>query len=312
MRRIDFVYPFLPPRFRRGVASAVELSREAPIEIRISVGGGSSVRFPSRRVHLGLSLSRSEIEKIFTSLTGGALYAHRSTVEEGYISLGGGVRVGVCGQARYEGDRLVGISDVSSLLVRIPSEECSFAEKLCSAFEETRSGMLIIAPPSGGKTTALRALIKRLATRKVGLRISVIDERGELDTEDFSSLGVDVFKGYRRGEGMRIAIRVMSPEVIAVDELGASRESEDMLESLLSGVKFIATAHGSDFEEVKNRRNLIPFFSLGVFDTLVRIFNTDTGFRCEIKREERKNEAFRHTFNYACGNDCFCRAEKKM
>lgn len=286
MKAVEFLYPFLPSRLWRAVSGAVELSRESPIEIRIARGSGSSVRFPSRRVFLGINLSRSEVDKIFSSLTGGALYAHRSTVGEGYISLGGGIRVGICGQARYEGERLVGISEISSLLIRIPGDECSFARTLCDAFEDTVSGMLIIAPPSGGKTTALRALIKRLALSKCGMRISVLDERGEIDSGDFPSSLVDVFKGYRRGEGMRIALRVMSPEVIAVDELGASGESEEMLESLLSGVKFIATAHGSDFEEVKKRKNLAPFFKLGIFDTLVRIFNTDTGFCCEIEKEK--------------------------
>lgn len=255
------------------------------MEIHISKGSGSCVRFPSRRSFLGIRLSGAELEGIFTALTGGALYAHRSTVSEGYIALKGGVRVGVCGQARYEGERLIGISDVTSLLIRIPCSECSFTDELYDAFSDTVRGMLIIAPASGGKTTALRALIRKLS-RDGGKRISVIDERGEVDSDDFSELDVDFFKGYKRGEGMRIALRVMSPEVIAVDELGASEESVEMLESLLSGVKFIATAHGSSFEEIKKRKNLEPFFNLGIFDTLARIFNTDTGFRCEIMREE--------------------------
>ncbi len=289
MKCVDFLYPFLPSELGRAVLKAVELSGEEPVEIRIASGGGSSVRFRKKRVFLGISLSPAEVERIFTHFTGGALYAHRSTVKEGYISLGGGIRVGVCGQARYEGERLVGISEVTSLLVRIPGEKCSFADKLCDAFENTVSGMLIIAPPSGGKTTALRELIKTLALRRSDIRISVVDERGEIDCGDFSSYGVDVFKGYRRGDGMRIALRVMSPEVIAVDELGISGESEEMIESLLSGVKFIATAHGCDLEEIKKRRTLEPFFSLGIFDTLVRIFNTDTGFNCEIRKEKGKN-----------------------
>ena len=283
---VEKVYPYLPINLAGKIARAVEISREPPLELHISLGTGSSVRFLSGKVFLGISVSREDIDGIISALTGGALYAHRHTISEGFLTLGGGIRVGICGQARYEGDKLVGVSEVSSLLVRLPGARCSFENELLSAFKKTERGMLIYAPASGGKTTALKALIVRLAETKTVSRISVIDERCELCTDEISRLDVDVFKGYKRADGMRIALRVMSPEVIMVDEIGASDEGEEMIESLMSGVKFIATAHGEKYDDVRRRKNLAPFFRLGIFDTFVRIFNTDTGFECEIRKEE--------------------------
>ena len=75
---------------------------------------------------------------------------------------------------------------------------------------------------------------------------------------------------------------VVCSEIIAVDELGSSRENLEMLESLFGGVKFIATAHASKISELKKRKNIEPFFRMGVFDKFARIFNTDRGFDCEI------------------------------
>ena len=187
----------------------------------------------------------------------------------------------MCGQARYEGNTLVGVCGVSSLLIRLGTAECAFTDKLAEAFFASERGLLIFAPPCGGKTTALRALVKHLAERGAG-RISLIDERGEIDCEQFLSLDVDVFSGYRRADGMRIALRVMSPEIIALDEIGTVRESEQISESLLSGVKFIATAHAKSLEELKKRRNLTPFFELGVFDMYAKIVKSERGFECEI------------------------------
>lgn len=286
MSVIEEVYRYLPPKLSGVIAGALKISREKPLEIHITVGGGSSVRFLSGKVFLGISISRSDMDAIISAMTGGALYAHRHTLSEGFLTLGGGVRVGICGQARYEGERLVGVSDVTSMLIRIPAGVCNFTDELFRAFLESERGMLIYAPAAGGKTTALRSLIARLAQTKAAGRISVIDERCELSTDELTCFDVDIFRGYRRAEGMRIALRVMSPEVIAVDEIGASDEGEEMLESLMSGVKFIATAHGRKYAEVRKRKNLARFFELGVFDTFVRIFNTDTGFACEITREE--------------------------
>ena len=278
---IEYICEYLPVKIGSALKRISAFSGERALEVHICRGTGSSVRFFSKKIYLGITVYQQDIDAAISAFTGGALYAYRDTLKEGYITLDRAVRVGICGQARYEGNVLVGVSDVSSMLIRLPCESCAFADRLYDAFLQSRSGMLIFAPASGGKTTALRALIRQLAEKGEG-RISVIDERREMDMGDFFGLDVDVFRGYRRAEGMRIALRVMSAQILAVDEIGASCESVEMLESLLSGVKFIATAHGKSYEEIRRRKNLIPFFELGIFDTYVRIFNTDTGFECEI------------------------------
>ena len=277
----EFVYRHLPNKIRRAVIDAEKFCDGPSLELHICRGSGSSVRFLGGKIYLGVNLSQSDMDCIFSSLTGGALYAHRDSIREGYISFDGGIRVGVCGQARYEGDAFVGVFDISSILIRVPCDELIDISEVCDAFMRCKKGMLIFAPACGGKTTALRALIKRLSAIGAG-RISLIDERREIDRGDFSTLDVDVFSGYRRADGMRIALRVMSPEILAVDEIGTSSESRDMLESLLSGVKFLATAHGRELAEVRKRENLKAFFELDIFDAFVRISSSELGFKYEI------------------------------
>ena len=283
MENTEYVCGFLPVRIGQAIIRTVRFSGKSPLEIHICRGSGSSVRFVSKKICLGISVFREDIESIISSFTGRALYAYRETLKEGYISLDGGIRVGVCGQARYEGESLIGLSEISSLLIRLPFFECPFVDKLAEAFLKSERGLLIYAPPSCGKTTALRALVKRLAEMGAG-RISLIDERREICSGDFSMLDVDVFSGYKRSEGMRIALRVMSPEILAVDEIGADGESAAMLESLFSGVRFIATAHAHSYEEMQKRKSLAPFFELGAFDAYARIFAVQKGFDCEIHR----------------------------
>lgn len=283
-KKEELVSAYFPLEIREAVESVLRFCPEKLLEIHICRGSASSLRFISKRIYLGISVSQSDIDGIISSFTGRALYAYRNTLKDGFLTLEGGIRVGVCGQARYEGKSLVGVSDVSSLLIRLPSDECTFVNKLYEAFCESKRGMLIFAPSAGGKTTALRALVKRLAEKKEG-RISLIDERREIDAGDFSRLDVDVFCGYRRAEGMQIALRVMSPQILAVDEIGTEKESAEMMESLLSGVRFIATAHARSYDELCKRKNLAPFFELEVFDSFVRIFKREKEFDCEIIRK---------------------------
>ncbi|MBR5139978.1 MAG: Flp pilus assembly complex ATPase component TadA, partial [Clostridia bacterium] len=233
------------------------------------------------RVYLGITVGEDDIEYILNAFTGGALYAYRDSIRDGYVSLGAGIRVGVCGQARYDGDELVGISCVSALLIRFPCFDCRFTDRLVEAFSSAERGLMIFAPPCSGKTTALRSLLLRLSSMGTG-RISLIDERCEVVTDDFKFSDIDVFCGYRRADGIRTALRVMSPDIIAVDELCVARESCEIIESLLSGVKFIATAHARDFSDLSKRPAVAPFLDLGIFDVFSKIFHTDTGLECEI------------------------------
>lgn len=270
----DKIFEYLPP------ACAVEIKRllisrggeGAQIsEIRIRVFGKSSVVISGERVALVSRSSTADISKALTLMCDGALYSRRDSIKDGYITLDGGVRVGVCGEARYDGGAFVGVSDVSSLVFRVPSLRIAEIPELCRAFEKCRRGMLIYSPPGVGKTTALRTLTYELGRGKPDEQVVVVDERGEFVPEDYAGASVDILRGHKRESGIAIALRTLSPSVIAVDEIGRLGEAEAMLESLNSGVRVIATAHAGDATELRRRKSLLPFFERAVFDVLVGI-----------------------------------------
>ena len=251
-------------------------------ELHLTLGRRSRALLGRERILLGTEVTEDDMEGAVHRLCGGAVYAHRDTIADGYVSLDNGIRVGICGQARYEAGRLVGVSDISALLFRIPSSDCSFTAELFEIFLKCRQGMLIYAVAGGGKTTALRSLAYRLAEGKDGARVSVIDERCEFSVAECSRCGIDLFRGYKRSEGMNIALRTMAPEIIAVDEIGGRDEAEDMLNSLNSGVRIIATAHAASLDELKRRRSIEPFIEYGIFDRFVGIYNDGGLYRCRV------------------------------
>ncbi len=239
-------------------------------EIRLRAFGKSSFKIGTERIALCAFLKLSELEAVFSALCGGALYLHRDTVREGYISYADGVRVGVCGEARYEGCELVGVSNISSLVFRIPSVSRQEIEGLFDAWLEAERGMLIYSPPGGGKTTALKMLAARIGA---GMKneVVIIDSRREFSASEYKFSSVDILKGYKRDTGLDIAVRTLSPDVIIVDEIGRREEAQAMLESLNSGVKIIATAHAKELSELKRRRSLADFFSCEIFDVFAEI-----------------------------------------
>ena len=263
---------------RRGGLSALR-------EIRLRADGVCSILLGTEHVRLGCGFTGAECEATLRRLCDGALYAHRDSIGEGYISIGGGIRVGVTGVARYDGHRAVGISEIRSLVFRIPSGGCAFGDELYSVFlEGVRSGMLIYSAPGVGKTTALRSLAYSLGSGAAPRRVCVIDERFEFPPEDYCGVEVDVLGGYRRRAGMEIATRTMSPDVIMLDELGGE-DATDILGVVRCGVPIVATAHAASLRELRSRASLKPLLDTGAFDVFVGISRRGGGYALCVDRE---------------------------
>lgn len=268
----DKIFAYLPPRCAAEIKRLLNsrgTGESSLSEIRLRGFGKSSVIISGERVALTSEIDCADISKSLIQMCDGALYARRDTIKDGYITLDFGVRVGVCGEARYDGGSFVGVSDVSSLVFRMPSFRIVSNPELLEAWNKCRRGMLIYSPPGVGKTTALRTLAYEIGRGRSDEQVAVVDERGEFFGEDYKSASVDILRGYKREVGIAIALRTLSPSVIAVDEIGRLAEAEAMLESLNSGVKVIATAHARDALELKKRKSIAPFFERDVFDVLV-------------------------------------------
>lgn len=193
------------------------------------------------------------------TLSGHSLYAREEELSEGYFTVEGGMRVGVCG--RMSGGRL---THIGSLAVRVAREAKGAADGVMEAlFEDGRPvSALVISPPGLGKTTLLRDVARQLSDGtggRVPVKVGVSDERGELAG---CVLGVpaldvgartDVMDGCPKREGMLCLIRSMSPDVIVTDELGRREDAEAVREAARSGVRVVASIHARDEQEAEER-----------------------------------------------------------
>lgn len=278
--RKDF-YSLLPRRILLEIDS-IALSRVGEIsEIRLRKGGRNSVTVGGERIFLSGKITALEMDEYFKAIIGESMYAYRDTLSGGYISLDGGVRIGVVGSASYDGARLVGISNVSSLCIRIPSPHFVSDEKIYEAFKMAKTGLLVYSPPGEGKTSALRYLAELLSSSKIGMNVAVIDERLEFSEIKNERLSLDILSGYKKTDGLEIALRTLAPEVVIVDEIGGENEALGMLPFVNSGVRIIASAHAFDFEELRRKKNIAPFFSFGVFDAFLSIKRLKNDFYYE-------------------------------
>lgn len=269
----DVIRDILPKRIMKCI-SEFHIERGFLEEIRIRRGRQAYIVAGGKNILLDIITTENEINETLLSMCHGSLYAYRDTMINGYISLGDGIRVGVIGRAGVENGKIVGVYDISELSIRLPNRinvsEGEIADLIRDG--ERISSVLIYSPPGEGKTTMLRALIKRISTGRNALRTCVIDTREELgfDMKNKNML-ISVLSGYPRRIGIEIATRCMNAQIIVCDELGDDAEASVIIDSQIAGVAMVASCHGSGVGDILSHTGILRLHNAGIFDYYIGI-----------------------------------------
>lgn len=270
----------LPPRLAAALEGAVPVGLY-PEELRLRRGRCASVTVGGADLRLDCVLTGEEMDALLLRFCGGSLYAHGDTLCEGYLTLQGGIRVGVCGRANTVRGRVEGITDVSAFVIRIPHRAPHVGREVCELLRHLSPlrGVLLFAPPAIGKTTLLRAISAQMASGEEAWRVVVVDTRGELSFSlDDKQLLLDVLTGYPRGTGISIAARCMSPSLIVCDEIGDLEEAREIVAAGGCGVPLLASAHASNLADLLSRPAFALLHEAHVFGAYVGISRHEERF----------------------------------
>lgn len=215
-------------------------------------------------------ITRAHIEEALELASNSSLYAKKHSICEGFITINGGHRIGVCGTGVIKEGEVDFLKDISSLNYRLVSECIGCAKELFGYVTEDIKNTLIISPPGAGKTTMLRDMARILSHN--GKRVGIVDERSEVAAVNGGvsafDLGffTDVLDGVKKSVGMLMMLRSMSPDVIITDEIGKAEDIAAIESIINSGVKIITSIHGTGIEQVSKRKELSR--CLGFFDVI--------------------------------------------
>ncbi|MCX7658575.1 MAG: hypothetical protein N2Z57_07845, partial [Oscillospiraceae bacterium] len=134
---------------------------------------------------IGLAVGKKDVEYSFKAVCEYSVHSFQKELSQGYITLPGGHRVGLCGSAVIKDGKIETIKHISGMNFRIANEVKGCADEIMKIlFASKIEGTLIIGPPLSGKTTVLRDLCRQLGNLRKG---SLIDERRQIAS---ASLGL--------------------------------------------------------------------------------------------------------------------------
>ena len=233
-------------------------------EIRLRAGYPVLLFYKGKEHILSIQTTEKHSRETLDYVSNYSLFAYENELKQGFITIEGGHRVGMAGQVLIENGCVKNLKQITSLNIRVSHEIIGCADKLFPyiTYNKQMYHTLLISPPRCGKTTILRDMIRQISDGNKwvkGCTVGVVDERSELAgcyhgiPQNHMGMRTDVLDGCPKADGMLMLIRSMSPQVVAVDEIGAMEDIQAIKYAMHCGCKMLATVHGESLEEIQKK-----------------------------------------------------------
>lgn len=240
------------------------LDKTALNEIRLRVNQPAALLVGGKKAYLspsGVSAAKENaliatnavLERILLNACQKSIYAYNEQIVNGYLTVEGGVRIGVCGNVTSENGKVLSIKEISSLNIRVPHEIKGCSKSVLKHLKPL-CNLLVVSPPGAGKTTFLRDIAQQLSG---SYDILLCDERFEIaavvsGAASYRFEGCDIMSGADKGYAFDAGIRSMSPELVICDEI-LPEDMHEIRKTALSGVYIFASMHGRDLFEISEK-----------------------------------------------------------
>ncbi len=268
--------------------------KQRAYEIRLRCGGQIRIMLDKGSITLPHRVTNEELERCVATFCRNSVHSYEKEIANGFLTLDKGHRAGLCGTAVYTEGKITAIKNISSINIRIAREHRGIADKITPLFfsDNPPTGLLIAGKPLTGKTSLLRELIRCISSE---YKITLIDERYEIASvsKGIPALDVgemtDVLTGFYKNDGIGYGVRTMSPDYIAMDELGF--DIKGLKTCINCGVGIICTCHIHDISALTKDKGLWEIITGGNISHIVYLKgNPGTAYSIYTKEQLKRKE----------------------
>ncbi len=224
---------------------------------------------------------KETIDHIVSNACENSIYAYNEDIKQGFLTIAGGIRIGLAGVCVREGNAIKTIKNISSLNIRVPHEIKNCSLKILEFITEPKiHNTLILSPPGAGKTTLLRDLAFQISQKYLE-NVLIIDERNEIANSVNGipqyNLGIfcDVMTNCTKQFGLENGIRSMRPDVVMTDEIANKTDVDAIHYALGCGVKVIATTHCDNINYLQEKKDFENLINKKTFERYVVLSNRE-------------------------------------
>lgn len=263
-----------PPR----AAQLAALDRQGEVEeLRLRAGQPPAAKTAEGEQPLDLRpVTAQELRETLSRAARYSVHSYAESLKNGFVTLGGGHRLGVCGTVAEENGQVVGVRGLASLNLRIARQFTGLAAQIVPWIGDgAPQSVLLLSPPGLGKTTLLREWVRLVSDK--GYTVAVADERSEIaalaDGVPQFDVGrcTDVMEGCDKKQAALMLLKTMSPALLAFDEITAPADVEAVSLCAHCGTAVVASAHAADVDDLRRRPLYRAMLELGVFGRAVVI-----------------------------------------
>ncbi len=283
-RRLKFL-----PRIMEQVIGGKEQEAE---EIRMRIGSPLVLTLEGENLSLPLIVTQELLQEVINRATSHSLYAFQESLQQGFLTVQGGHRIGFCGSVILKEGRIQGFRTVSSLNIRLAAQRKGVGDFCISHI--LGNNTLILSPPGCGKTTLLRDLVRQLS--EMGARVCVADERSEIcgmyqGMPQFDiGPNTDVMDGCPKAVAAVMMMKAMSPDYLVMDEILSRQDVQAVEYASHGGAQILLSAHGLSYEDFRRKQLFVQLMKSCYLNQILEIHKQD-GKRIYTLRK-REGERF--------------------
>lgn len=326
VKQFDSAIKNIEPGIRKILSNLTSDEKARVYEIRLRserevlVCGSFGTRFlcsdstlSEKKNEKAVMCSVEKVADTFNRLCCYSVHSYMTGIVKGYITMQGGHRAGITGTAVCDSNgNITSIKDISGINIRVSKEITGCADKIIrEVYEDELQSVIVAGPPSSGKTTVLRDIVRQLSSEDRLYKVALVDERREIASmnsgipQNDVGINTDVLDSYPKTEALVIALKTLSPDIIALDEVSEEKEIEKIRMAVNSGVKFILTVHASDYNELLHRPQIQRILETYSFSKLIMLKKSPVGEIADIyDTKELRDEIIRCRHNLDLFDPC--------